>query len=549
MMTSQRENEGSMRGLSEIFAALAACIFIILATYRIQLPGLYYDEVNFVNAAQGAPDKTFIYAKLGPIPLLIMPYLGALKAWIYAPIFYLFKVSPLTIRLPVILLAAVTLLILYRAVRHTIGALWAAVVVSIMAVDPANLFLSRLDWGPTVLMHFFQALILALLFSYRRQPQLWKAAMIFGCFALGFFDKFNFVWFLLAFAVGIAVCYPDSVLIFWSSVPRSARWPAIIIILVGFGLMTHLIMPLIFPLQPTNVDTAGLGIKWQSLLSTLSGQAVAGFVFGKDGGITPYLSFWLIMTDFCLALACLFCSISDSGARENRRNGLFCLIVGFLIFVQIAITPQAGGPHHYSMIFPLPLLAFGFLARSLYRQVTTRILQRLVVFGFWSAATCIFLVNVHNTATYLSQFRTNLHYNPRWSPEIYSLSKYINAHGFDASRVISVDWGLHTQLHALAPKKLRLRMRDFWRVFRKLGQETQQEQSAIVNRVFPQGTSFVLTFAASKETFPETRQNFLALSAAHPELKFRLAKQFWFAGEKIYELYEVIRSAPLTEKT
>jgi 4-amino-4-deoxy-L-arabinose transferase-like glycosyltransferase len=176
-MTSERENEGSMSRLSEIFAALAVCIFIILAAYRIQLPGLYYDEVNFVNAAQGAPDNTFIYAKLGPIPLLIMPYLGALKAWIYAPIFYLFKVSPLTIRLPVILLAAVTLLILYRAVRHTIGALWDAIVVSIMAVDPANLFLSRLDWGPTVLMHFFQALILALLFSYRRQPQLWKARL------------------------------------------------------------------------------------------------------------------------------------------------------------------------------------------------------------------------------------------------------------------------------------------------------------------------------------------------------------------------------------
>jgi hypothetical protein len=90
------------------------------------------------------------------------------------------------------------------------------------------------------------------------------AVMIFGCFALGFFDKFNFVWFLLAFAVGIAVRYPDSVLIFWSSVPRFARWLAIIIILVGFGLMTHLIMPLIFRLQPTNVDTAGLGVKWQS---------------------------------------------------------------------------------------------------------------------------------------------------------------------------------------------------------------------------------------------------------------------------------------------
>src|SRR5439155_6248259 len=104
--------------------------------------------------------------------------------------------SPLTIRLPAVLLAAVTLLILYRAMRDALGLIWAVVTILIMAVDPANLFPSRLDWGPTVLMHFFQAVILALWFSYRKNPQLLKPVMILGCFGLGFFDKFNFVWFL-----------------------------------------------------------------------------------------------------------------------------------------------------------------------------------------------------------------------------------------------------------------------------------------------------------------------------------------------------------------
>jgi hypothetical protein len=52
----------------------------------------------------------------------------------------------------------------------------------------------------------------------------------------------------------------------------------------------------------------------------------------------------------------------------------------------------------------------------------------------------------------------------------------------------------------------------------------------------------VLTLAASKETFPETGQNFLAALASHPELKSRLLKEFWYAGEKIYEFYEIDRS-------
>src|SRR5438552_3329823 len=75
--------------------------------------------------------------------------MGALKAWIYAPVFRFFGVSALTIRLPAILLAAVTLLIFFQTLRAKLGAVWATIPVWIMAVDPVNLFPSRLDWGPT----------------------------------------------------------------------------------------------------------------------------------------------------------------------------------------------------------------------------------------------------------------------------------------------------------------------------------------------------------------------------------------------------------------
>jgi hypothetical protein len=65
----------------------------------------------------------------------------------------------------------------------------------------------------------------------------------------------------------------------------------------------------------------------------------------------------------------------------------------------------------------------------------------------------------------------------------------------------------------------------------------------MLHRIFPEGRNLVLTFAASKETFPETRRNFLDSLRTHPELKSRLAKEFWFGGEKIYELYEVVRES------
>ena len=542
MVTSRRPGDLLSYRVSDALAIAAACIFVFLASYRIELPGLYMDELDFVNAAQGAPDNTMIHMRLGSVPLFIMPYLGALKAWIYAPIFGLFGVSALTIRLPAILIAAVTLLIFYQLMRAQLGLVWATIGLWIMMVDPANLFPSRLDWGPTVLMHFFQAAIFALWFSYRNKPELWKVALILICFGLGFFDKFNFIWLVLAFVIGISLCYPDSLKNLWVSFPRLARRMAVITVLIVLGAALYFTLPLLLHFHPPGAHAVGLQVKWNALLTTLSGVAVAHFVFGNSSGMIQFTPFWLILTDCYLAFACLFFPMSNEEARENRKEGFFFLVIGLLIFLQIVITPQAGGPHHYSMIFPLPLLAFAFLAKSLYTQFATENLRRLAALLFGAVAVSLLVVNVHNTAGYLSHFRTNSHYSPRWSPEIYTLSRYVNEHGLEAKSVICVDWGLHNQLHALAPKELRQRMHDYWPMFKSLANQNQERQTARLNYVFPEGKTLVLAFAPSKETFPETRQNFLASLATRPELKSRLVREFWSGGEKIYELYEVVRS-------
>ena len=527
--------------LPDVLAIAAACLFVVLATYRIELPGLYMDEVDFVSAARGAPDDTMVHMRLGPVPLFIMPYLGALKAWIYAPVFALFGVSPLTIRLPAILLAAVTLLIFYQIMRAKLGLIWAIIALWIMAVDPANLFPSRLDWGPTVLMHFFQAAILALWLSYRGRAKAWKLVLICICAGLGFFDKFNFIWLIIAFVIGILLCYPDSLKNLWVSSSRFAHWAGMILFVIGLGMVLFFILPVLH-LQAAKLPSMSLQARWTGLLSTLSGAAVANLIFENSSGMVSFVPFWLIVTACALALACLFFPVKGAEARENRRNGLFVLLMGFLVFVQIVVTPQAGGPHHYSMIFPFPLLAFVFLAQSLCRQIPAKNLHRLAAFLLLSAAVSAFAVNVHNVREYLSRFQAASHYNPRWSPEIYSLSHYINEHGIEAKGVISVDWGLHNQLHALAPRELQPRMHDYWPSFQDLGKKNQEEQTTNLNFLFPEGKTLAVTFAASKETFPETRQNFLAALASHPELKGRLLKEFWYAGEKIYEVYEIDRS-------
>jgi len=539
-MTFKRVEDFSGYRLANVSVVAAACLFVLLATYRIHLPGLYYDEVIFVNAAQGGPGDSFVY-RLGSVPLFVMPYMGALKAWLYAPIFHLFGVSVLTIRLPAILLAAVTLLILYHAMRGTLGPLWASAVVWIMAIDPLNLFTSRLDWGPTVLMHLFQAVIIALWFSYREKPKLWKPVFIVICFGLGCFDKFNFVWFALAFSIGTFVCYRDSVKDVWVSLPRFVPWSVAIVVAIALGIMLYLVRQLLY-----STGISSVPVTLTRLIGTLSGAAIAEFVFENHAGIISFTPVLLILVDGFLAVRCLALPLSNAQARENRKNGFFFLIIGFLILAQIVITPHAGGPHHYAMIFPWPLLAFAFLAKSLYTQIARKNLRLLAALLLACVAICLVCVQAHNTAVFLTHFRTNPHYNPRWSPAIYSLSGYINEHGYEARRIMSLDWGLDNQLRALAPKKLQGRMCDCWAPLRELDKKTVAEQSASADLSFPKGKSFALTFAESKETFPETRRNFLAAVPLYPQLKCRLTKEFWFGGEKIYELYEVVRQ-PATQ--
>lgn len=526
--------------LPDWLAITAACAFVFIAAYRIKLPGLYFDELIFADAAQGNLDSAWIHLRWGSLPVFIMGYLGALKAWVYVPIFRVLGVSAMSVRLPMILLAAVTLLIFYRALRGTIGAAWAAAIVWIMALDPANIFPSRLDWGPTVLMHFFQAAIFALWFSFRDRPKLWKLGCIFASCALGFFDKFNFIWLAAAFALGVFACYPDSIRDPWRSSGKVVRWTVILLVATAVSAAAYLIFPLMqFPAAGTLV--LHLRQSWNEFQITLSGAGVAEVIFGSSAGIIAKVPYWLTVTDACLALVCLLLPMFDIRARENRKNGVFCLLVGFLIFLQIVITPQAGGPHHHSMLFPFPLLGFAFLARCLYDNFRTkRLLQVLILPLVGAAATCIALVNIHNTTVYLSHFRNNPHYRPLWSPAIYALASYINEHGFESAKIISVDCCLHNQLRALAPKKLRRRIRDFWPAFKELP-KNPEEQESMLKAIFPEGKTLVVTFDASKETFPETRPNFLALLAAHPEISSGLVKEFWYGGEKIYEIYEVVR--------
>jgi hypothetical protein len=67
--------------------------FALLAGRHIAIPGLYCDEVLFVNAATRGTSHSFVSRRIFGVPVMLMSYIGALKAYLYFPIFKLLAFS------------------------------------------------------------------------------------------------------------------------------------------------------------------------------------------------------------------------------------------------------------------------------------------------------------------------------------------------------------------------------------------------------------------------------------------------------------------------
>ena len=103
-------------------AVSAVLVFFYIATRHLRFPGLYYDECIFVNAALGGINDGFVDFRILNIPVMIMPYIGALKSYLYFPVFKAFVVSPESIRLPILLLSTGTLAFSFLLARRLFGA-------------------------------------------------------------------------------------------------------------------------------------------------------------------------------------------------------------------------------------------------------------------------------------------------------------------------------------------------------------------------------------------------------------------------------------------
>ncbi|MFL5516124.1 MAG: ArnT family glycosyltransferase, partial [Gemmatimonadales bacterium] len=488
-----------MRIITAVVLFLAGSSFVLMAGRAIDLPGLQYDEILFVNAATGGPTNGLFVRRILGLPLMVMPYMGALKAYLYYPVFKLFGVSPATSRWPVIILSLVTLGLLYGVARTSFGRLTSALLVLVVAVDPAFIYTTKLDVGPTALMMLLK---LAALFFALRTVTTGSPRYLWGLSAtcaLGIFDKLNFIWFVIALGIACGLLFRRELAAAWRRDPPGFLVPTLGLALFTIAACVLLVIPQFLGSQAEMHQLSLLDhIRYVLGLyaETMDGRWMYFRVTKRE--LTAHG-----MTNYLVAAAIL--GLCAAGVVAARRAGgvtrlrlrsriVACHLLLFLIIgLQVWLTKKAWGAHHVMMLYPFQyFIAFGAVA-SLAGLRSTLV-----------AATLFVASSLNADVSYARALNPGAEFEPQWSPVIYSLVDYLNHQPVD--RIISVDWGIHNQIFALGTPRTRAVTRDLWPRFRALG--NRQAQEALYHEDVENRTVLAILHGRGWDIMPSTRENF-----------------------------------------
>lgn len=513
--------------------ALAAIVF---GCWKLDTPGLQHDETLFCNAALGGPTNAFVCQRWLGIPILLMPYIGALKAWIYAPIFAVLPVNAWTIRLPAVLIGVAGGAMLVWAAYLFFGRRAAMFAAPLVLLDPSLIMHSRLDWGPTAIMFLMRGAVIAGVALWWRTGTPAGMWLVLVAGMLGIYDKLNFLWILAAAVAAVAVVF------FGAAITSCRRYPLVSLI-QGGGLMATLFLGAWRSVIVSGgMQTAGLD--WGQRLAAagrLLGLALVGggplhVVCGQ--GMAP--ARWMVPALACAAIVAVAVNFGRRGSAADRdspragwRPWAFLAVFTCLLVAAFVGTKLAEGPHHSAVIAGLPgMLLAPLLAAGCGAWPSTLTAARLRTAAAIGAAAILTCGMVASSVLSLDRFARPT--NPHWDPAISELAAFADAHPDAVLR--TVDWGLANQVLALT--RCRVNPVDQWHDFL-----TVDGARTALRAGNPNGDLLLCMRAEGKQSFPAARQN--ALEALR-ELRITSEQAAAFPGVDGRPLLEVLVIRPMT---
>jgi 4-amino-4-deoxy-L-arabinose transferase-like glycosyltransferase len=493
-----------------IAVVAVALAFTAASLASLRLPGLDHDETLFVAAALGETGREAVRYQVGGVPLLVMSYIGALKAWLWAPLFAVFGVSVATVRVPVILAGAVCVLLAGGIGRRLAGGAGAVAAACLVACDASFVLWTRCDYGPIALAMLCKLLALRCWLAWidgGGAAALWGIAV--AC-AAGSFHKLDFVWFAGALAVAtLAVDGRGS----WRQLrDLGARALGPLGLLAVTALFAFLLLRwnLHYGFSEHSERPFGSHVRevLRGCLRSLSGTGAFDLLQATDAGrarLDDGAWFWIAISGALVALAAALLHWRHAPAGSIRRL-LGLAVVGAGVLAAMAATPQAGGQHHYLMLHPLPQLAAvaAFAAApGLVRRAWPLVLGAALVCGGPRSWAVTVGLRDWEAATDAPEFR------PRFSPAIYELSRRVNE--LDVDAVVCADWGLHNPLSALAPADRRGRFVEIWAQLELAETDAARRRDLVAGR-FQGKRAALVTHTASCVARPRAAQVFTEIA-------------------------------------
>lgn len=531
-------------------AALLFCAFFVAAGLLfLPYPGAQYDELLFLNGVV-RPEFAEGWIRLpwaGRVPTMLMSYLGTLKALVYAPVFRIWGLNDWALRLPALLLGALSVWLFFLLARRLAGAGAALAATALLATDACYLLTSVFDWGPVVIQHLcltaaFYALVR---FAEGRQAR-WLFAGAF-CAGLGLWDKALFLWPMGGFAVGLLALFPREVL----GVIRNRRLASAA--LAGFALGAA---PFLHYNLTTGLRTfrgtaqrddlrAALG-KAVVLDRTLDGSGLFGYLVrespegppadllewekvplqlaGRLG--SPRRSWQALLLVFALAAAPLL-----NWRSGRRRVALLVSIAVAVAWAQMAWTRDAGGSvHHAILLWPLLHLEAALVAAALLER-GGRILR--------AGATAVFALCTLSNAAVLNTYLAHMIAcgpGQVWTDAARTLVQFLEAQPGRAA--FAADWGILHEIIFYGRNRIPVIGDADGLVLRAdadpLAARRLEEALADPKQLF-------ITWREGLDVFPETRRKLIDFAAARGYRRTSVALIADRHGVAMYEIHEFTR--------
>src|SRR5712692_10296134 len=101
--------------------AVCAAFFVAGCAFVVE-PGIHTDAALEVDAFYSCGSPVYrVRVFHTQVPLMVMSYLGALKSWLYLPIFSIWDSSPVTLRAPMLLVGSVTIWLFHLFLERISG--------------------------------------------------------------------------------------------------------------------------------------------------------------------------------------------------------------------------------------------------------------------------------------------------------------------------------------------------------------------------------------------------------------------------------------------